>query len=69
MRRQEGSLGWRTVQDKEVINGCAGEVIGDIEDRLGGRVVESGKRIGGIKGLLSVKSCEKLVKTYYLRVI
>ena len=46
MRVQEGSEGWRMAQDRDVINGWAGEVIGEIFWRLGGRVVLLGKRMG-----------------------
>jgi hypothetical protein len=37
---------------RDVINGCAGEVMGDIEERVGGRVVLFGKRMGDMNGLL-----------------
>lgn len=51
VRRQEGSSGWRRAQDREVIRGCAAEVIGLIEVRVGGRVSDFGKRIGETNGL------------------
>ena len=35
----------------DVIRGCAGEVRGPREARVGGRVVLFGKRIGEVKGL------------------
>jgi len=37
---------------RDVINGWAGEVIGDIADSLAGSVVLFGKRIGDVKGLV-----------------
>lgn len=37
---------------RDVIRGCAGEVMGEIEERLGGRVVLLGKRMGEMNGLL-----------------
>lgn len=51
MRRQEGSVGWRRAHDSEVISGCAADVIGDIEVRVGGRVWEFGNRMGEMNGL------------------
>jgi hypothetical protein len=36
----------------DVINGWAGEVIGDIADSVAGSVVLLGKRIGDVKGLV-----------------
>jgi hypothetical protein len=55
VRRQEGSDGWRVAQVRDVISGWAGEVIGDIVERVAGRVVLFGKRIGDVNGLLSVR--------------
>ena len=52
VRRQEGSEGWRSAQEREWMEGCAGEVMGAMERRVEGRVVDmSGKRIGETKGL------------------
>lgn len=51
MRRQDGSAGWRRAHDSELINGCAAEVIGDMEARVDGRVWELGNRMGEMKGL------------------
>lgn len=36
---------------RDVIRGWAGEVIGDIAERVAGRVVLLGKRIGEVNGL------------------
>ena len=47
--RQDGSCGWSKAQDNDLIAGCAGEVIGEMEDRALGRVSKSGKRIGDVK--------------------
>jgi hypothetical protein len=38
-------------QVRDVIKGCAGEVIGETAARALGRVVRSGKRMGEMKGL------------------
>lgn len=46
MRVQDGSEGCRTAQVRDVSKGCAGEVMGAIFWRVGGRVVVFGKRIG-----------------------
>jgi hypothetical protein len=54
VRRQDGSAGWRRAHDSEPINGCAAEVMGDIEARGGGRVWELGNKMGEMKGLKSV---------------
>jgi len=43
---QEGSEGCRMAQESDVISGCAGEVMGEIFWRVGGRVVLLGKRMG-----------------------
>ena len=51
MRRQDGSEGWRVAQVREVIKGCAGDVMGEIAERVLGSVVLFGKRIGEMKGL------------------
>lgn len=50
MVRQEGEWGWRRAQEREVSEGWAGEVIGDIWDRVGARE-EVGYRIGDVNGL------------------
>lgn len=39
---------------RDVISGCAGEVIGDIAERVDGRVVLFGNNIGDVKGLTRV---------------
>lgn len=49
--RQDGSEGWSVAQVRDVISGWAGEVIGDIAERVAGRVVLFGKRIGDMNGL------------------
>lgn len=54
MRKQEGSEGWRVAHVSDVINGCAGEVIGDMADREVGSVCLLGKRTGEMNGLGSV---------------
>jgi hypothetical protein len=54
VRRQDGSAGWRRAHDNEPINGCAAEVIGDIEVRVDGRVWELGNRMGEMNGLESI---------------
>lgn len=46
MRVHDGSEGWSVAQLSDVMRGCAGEVIGEILEREGGRVVVFGKRIG-----------------------
>ena len=51
MRRQDGSEGWRVAQVREVIKGCAGDVMGEIAERVLGSVVLFGKRMGEMKGL------------------
>jgi hypothetical protein len=51
VRRQEGSLGWRVAQEREVMRGCAVEVSGATAERVDGRVSLSGKRMGDVKGL------------------
>lgn len=51
MRVQLGSEGWRVAQVREVMSGCAGAVMGPIDEREAGRVVVFGKRIGEVKGL------------------
>lgn len=51
VRRQDVSEGWRVAQVREWIKGCAGEVKGEMEARLLGRVVLLGKRIGEVNGL------------------
>lgn len=50
MVRQEGEWGWRRAQERDVREGCAGEVIGDIRDRVGARE-EVGCRMGDVNGL------------------
>ena len=54
MRRQDGSDGWRVAQVREVIKGCAGEVMGEIAESVFGSVVLFGKRMGEMKGLGNV---------------
>ena len=51
MRRQEGSDGWSVAQVRDVMMGCAGEVMGEIVERDFGRVVLFGKSMGDTKGL------------------
>jgi len=51
VRRQEGSVGWRVAQVRDVIKGWAGEVMGEREVRVLGRVVLFGKRMGEMNGL------------------
>ncbi len=51
---QEGSLGCSVAQVRDVIKGCAGAVMGEILERLGGRVVVFGKRIGETNFLMIV---------------
>ena len=51
VRRHDGSSGWRSAQEREVIRGCAADVMGDMGLRLDGRVSELGNRIGEMKGL------------------
>jgi hypothetical protein len=51
VRRQEVSDGWSVAQVKEWIRGWAGDVMGEIEARLLGRVVLFGNRIGDVNGL------------------
>ena len=48
VRRQEGVCGWRRAQERCVIKGCAGEVMGVMVGRKG---VEEGWRMGDVKGL------------------
>ena len=50
MRRQEGSCGWRRAQERDLMAGCAEEVMGEMEPRRLGRVSVSGKRMGEMKG-------------------
>lgn len=69
VRRQDGSEGWRRAHEREFIKGCAAEVIGDIDVRADGRVWELGKRIGDMKGLLSIsfrgkQPCQQDYGTY-----
>jgi hypothetical protein len=51
VRRQDGSEGWRAAHEREVIKGCAGEMMGEIAERVLGSVVLFGKRMGEMKGL------------------
>lgn len=52
VRAQEGSPGWRSAQEVCWIPGWAGDVIGEIVWRDGGRGwVADGKRIGDVNGL------------------
>ncbi len=51
MRAQDGSPGCMVAQEREVIRGCAADVSGAREVRVGGRVSRSGKRMGEMKGL------------------
>lgn len=51
MRRQEGSEGWRVAQERDVMSGCAGEVIGDRDVRFVGRIWRPGNIMGEMKGL------------------
>lgn len=50
--RQEGEDGWRRAQEREEMEGCAGEVMGETAWREGemGEAWE-GKRMGDMKGL------------------
>lgn len=48
---QDGSFGWRRAHEREVINGCAADVIGDVDWSVGGRVFLFGNKIGEMKGL------------------
>jgi hypothetical protein len=41
---------------RDVISGWAGEVIGDIAERVAGRVVLFGNRIGDVNGLVLVRN-------------
>lgn len=50
MRRQEGSEGWRVAHVSDVINGWAGEVMGEMALRDWGRVGLLGKRMGDTNG-------------------
>lgn len=50
MRRQEGSLGWSKAQERDLMAGWAGDVMGEMEQRLLGRVSVSGNRMGETKG-------------------
>lgn len=52
VRRQEGSCGWSRAQEREEIRGWAGDVTGEMEVKVGGRVFCVGKRIGEVNGLL-----------------
>lgn len=45
-------MGCRVAQVRDVIRGCAGEVIGDTEARVLGRVMLFGKRMGEMNCLL-----------------
>ena len=55
MCRQEGEVGWRRAQEREVREGWAGDVIGEIACREEGRGVGLlGKRIGDVNGLVRV---------------
>lgn len=52
MRRQKGEVGWRRAQEREVMEGWAGEVIGAMGLRVDGRGEGLlGKRMGEVKGL------------------
>lgn len=50
VRRQEGSEGCRVAQVRDVISGCAADVMGDMLLRDTGSVVVFGKRIGETNG-------------------
>lgn len=48
---QDGLLGCRVAHERAVCEGCAGDVIGAMAERLCGSVFEArGKRIGETKG-------------------
>lgn len=50
--RQEGDLGWRRAQDREAMDGWAGEVMADMDWRESGMILGfEGWRIGEIKAL------------------
>lgn len=51
MRRQEGSFGCSKAQDRFLMAGCAGDVIGEMAERLLGRVSVAGNSIGDVNGL------------------
>ena len=51
----EGDSGWSRAQESEVMEGCAGEVTGDILERVGGKE-EVGCRIGDVKRLVQSTS-------------
>jgi hypothetical protein len=57
VRRQEVSDGCSVAQVREWIRGWAGEVMGEMEARLLGRVVALGKRIGEVNGLNVLVAC------------
>lgn len=59
MRRQDGSVGWRVAQEREVINGWAGAVRGEILRSFGVKVWVFGKRIGEMNGLKWVSEVGK----------
>lgn len=50
VRRQEGSLGCSNAQERDLMAGCAGEVMGEMEQRLLGKVCVSGNMIGEVNG-------------------
>jgi hypothetical protein len=51
VRRQEGSLGCSKAHDSDLMAGCAGDVIGDIEAKRFGKVSAIlGNRMGETKG-------------------
>lgn len=50
--RQEGEEGWRRAQEREVMEGCAGETMGEMASKDGGKGEEwEGKRMGDMNGL------------------
>jgi hypothetical protein len=52
VRLQDGSEGWSVAHESEVISGWAGDVIGEMAVREGGRVSSfRGKRVGEMKAL------------------
>lgn len=52
MRVQDGSEGWSVAHVRDVIKGCAEEVMAEMDWRDVGRVCLFGKRIGETKGLM-----------------
>jgi hypothetical protein len=50
VRKQEGSLGCNKAQERDLMAGCAGDVIGDIEASRVGNVWAVGMWLGEMKG-------------------